>query len=254
VTYLDADHKPTTAGNYTYKRVIKYKEPVMNLNVGTDYYGNITANPRPTGLHICSITDYYKTGEPALVGNVVAGDVSCSQLGGFDGQVVAFYKNGNIKRKEPWKAGKLNGVVISYNEDGTELKREEYENGELVDENKFAVSSNNPLVGTWKFVQYFDRIQGTNLPPRIKLALTITFSQNGVVRIIVQDSLSSRTESRNWKYIPQGDLSGIIEEYLGDEMFERVKVRWIDRDQFEYTVTFHQNANNIGNRFLFTRQ
>src|SRR5690349_16826659 len=89
VTYLDADHKPTTAGSYTYKRVIKYKEPVMNLNVGTDYYGNITANPRPTGLHICSITDYYKTGEPALVGNVVAGDVSCSHLGGFDGQVVA---------------------------------------------------------------------------------------------------------------------------------------------------------------------
>ena len=30
--YLDANYKTATAENYTYKRVFKYKEPILNPN------------------------------------------------------------------------------------------------------------------------------------------------------------------------------------------------------------------------------
>jgi len=154
--YLNADYSPATAANYTYKRVFKYKEPVINPNLGTGYYGGITSNPQPTGLHICTVTDYYKTGELALIGKVPSMNLNCSEPGGFDGQVIAYYKDGTIKRKEPWQYGKLNGVVVFYDEEGNEVKREEYVKGSRLEEDKFSAPADSPIIGIWKYVECYN--------------------------------------------------------------------------------------------------
>ena len=150
VSYLDADHKPVTSGNYTYKRVVKYKEPIINPNLGTGYYGNITASPQPSGLHICSLIDYYRTGDPAYVANVITVNPNCSEWE-VDGIAISYFKSGSIKQKTPYKVGKLHGTVVTYDESGNELRRLEYQNGKLIEVGKFVVSANNPLIGTWRY-------------------------------------------------------------------------------------------------------
>jgi hypothetical protein len=248
---------PTTATNYTYKRVMKYKQAIIDPNFGTGYYGGMTSNPQSTGLHYCLLTDYYKTGEVALMGNFVSEDVNCSQRGGFfDGQVVAYYKDGTIKRKEPWSSGKINGVVIFYDEEGNEAKREEYVSGKLIDGNKFSVSADCPLLGTWKFVEYYDSSYlVANSKPVVKNSITVTYYQNGILEAtFVEGAISTTTEKRNWKYIPKSSSSGISEEYQGDELVERDSIRWITANQFEATVIFHVNPNAVGHRIILTRQ
>lgn len=238
VIYLDANYKPTTATNYTYKRVLKYKETVQIFV--RDYYGNVTS--QSAGVYICTVTDHYRTGEIALVGKVSSLDVGCSEGGGFQGQVVAYYKDGNIKRKESWEYGKLNGVVIDYDEEGNETKREEYVKGNLVDESKFSVSADSPIVGTWKYV---------------KAARTSTYiySQNGVVESIHEYFLTSPSKTKgNWKYTPKTASSGVLEEYLGDDLVERGNVKFLSRNQIEYTITFSQNSDSIGKQYTWIRQ
>lgn len=255
VTYLDENYKPATVGNYTYKRVIKYKEPIINPNIGTGYYGGITANPQPSGLHICTLTDYYKTGEPALIVNVVTLDLKCSEWA-FDGQAVAYYKNGNIKRKESWKVGKLNGVVIFYNEDGAEAKREEYVNGKLIEEGKFSAPADSPLIGTWKFVEYYDQPKFggvSRLPPTVKQEIVITFSSNGVLDATFRNGFSVTSSKSNWKYTAQTSTTGMYELFTGDEMIFRGSVRWMDQDTFEETVVFSNDPNFIGMKKIYHR-
>lgn len=256
VTYLDADYKPATAANYTYKRVIKYKEPIVNVTLGENYYGNITANSQPSGLHVCTLIDYYKTGEIALVGNRTAGNINCSQLGGFNGQVIAYYKDGTIKRKEPWQYGKLNGVVIYYDVEGNETKRVEYVNGKLIEEGRFSAPSDSPLLGTWKYIEYYDfGVRGIDVAPTVKISATVTYYQNGILETDFQNAAAITTkEKRNWKYISKSNSSGVSEEYQGDELMERGTIRWINKNQFEYTVTFHTNTDAIGNKSVWTRQ
>jgi hypothetical protein len=264
ISYLDADYKPATATSYTYKRIIKYKEPIMNPNIGTGYYGNITVNPQPTGLHLCSLIDYYRTGEPALVANILSGDISCSQLGGIDGLAIYYFNSGSIKRKEPYKAGKLQGTVITYNENGTEQKREDYENGLLIEANRFSVSQDNPLVGIWKYEErsapIVNRDLNINIPGSLIKLITAKFFQNGILEITVQgafingQSFSGGQEKTNWKYISKSVAFGVLEQYQGNEMLYRGNVRWINSNQFEYTNTFHPDANLVGQKYTYTRQ
>lgn len=263
VTYLDGDYKPAIAENYTYKRVIKYKQPIINPNIGTGYYGGLTANPQPSGLHICSLIDYYKTGQPALVVNVVTLDLKCTQWA-FDGMAIYYFKSGEIKRKEPYNAGKLQGTVISYNEDGAEEKREEYEKGKLIEASRFSASADSPLIGTWKYEERSAAIVmpelKVNIQGSVTKLITANFSQNGILEITVQDaflngkSFSGGTEKTNWKYIPKSNSSGVLEQYQGDEMLYRGNVRWINGNQFEYINTFHQNPNMVGQKLTYTRQ
>jgi hypothetical protein len=77
VAYLDENYNPATSSNYTFKRVLKYLKPIINPNYGVGDKGNITVHPAPTGLHVCSLTDYYRTGEPALAANIVVLDPTC---------------------------------------------------------------------------------------------------------------------------------------------------------------------------------
>lgn len=255
---VDADYKPATAADYTYKRVFKYKEPILNPNLGFGYYGNVTTNlkSKPTGLHYCTLTDYYKTGEIALVGKVLATDLGCTQRGGFDGQVVAYYKNGNIKRREPWSSGKLSGNLIFYDEVGNETKREEYVNGKLLEDSKFSAPADSPLLGTRKYVEYTGGVKNEffNVPPSVKSSITITYNQNGVLEATFQNGLSRTKEKRNWKYTPKSSSSGVSEEYLGGELVERGNIRWINENQFEYTLIYHVNTNAIEHQTVFTRQ
>ena len=251
--YLDADYKPATAANYTYKRVIKYVKPILNPNIGFGYYGNMTSNVQETGLHVCSLIDYYKTGEPALVVNVLTIDLKCTQWA-FDGIAIYYFKNGNLKRKEPYKTGKLHGTVIIYNDDGAEQRREDYQNGKLIEANKFSVSTDNPLVGTWKY-QELSIING-----KVSKLITVNFSTNGILEITVQDSFINgksfinTTEKTNWKYIPKSNSSGVLEQYQGDDLLFRGNVKLIGSDQFEYTNTFHPNPDVVGTKFLYTKQ
>src|SRR6267142_1725857 len=250
VTYLGENYEETSKADYVYKRVIKYREPIINLNPGTTSNGlGITVHPQPSGLHICSLIDYYRTGEPALVVNLITFNVDCTQ-GSFDGQAISYYRNGNLKQKSFYKIGKLYGLLITYNEDGTEKRRVEYENGNRIEENKFAVPANFFLVGMWKYVEYYERQIFTgifaNTPPSVKQTIIATFYQNGILEINVNNSLTSTTEKTNWKFIPKNETTGILEQYLGDDLLYRGDVRRLNGGQFEYINTFHQNANMIG--------
>lgn len=263
ITYLDGDYRPVTSTNYVYKRVIKYKEPVLNPNIGTGYYGNITSNVQPTGLHVCSLIDYYVTGEPAMVANVLTLDLKCAQWA-IDGIAISYFKNGNIKQKTPYKAGKLHGTVITYDENGNELRREDYENGTRLDTNKFSVPADTPLVGTWRYEErtapFIVPSMNINRPGSLTKLITAVFYANGILEITVQDgfvgdkSFFGGKEKTNWKYIPKTATTGVLEQYQGDDLLYRGNVRWLDSNQFQYVNTFHQNPNLVGQTFTYTRQ
>jgi hypothetical protein len=255
ITYLDANYKPSTATNYTYKRVIKYVKPIIDPNFGTSIYGGMTSNPQLSGLHVCQLTDYYKTGEIAVIGNILTIDYKCSGWG-FDGQVVAYYKDGTIKRKEPWQNGKLGGVVIYYDEKGNETKREEYVNGKLLEGGRFSVPTDSPLLGTWKYVEYYDQPNFggiSRLPPSLKEEIIIMFSPNSILNATFRNSLSTTSSKSNWKYTAQNPKAGSYELFNGDEMIFRGGVKWIDADTFEETVLFSNEPNFIGMKKIYRR-
>jgi hypothetical protein len=260
VTYLDENYKPASAANYTYKRVIKYKEPIFIENTGIGIYGNITVNTQPSGLHVCSLIDYYKTGEPALVVSVKTTDFKCSQWW-FDGMATFYFKNGNIKQKAPYKMGKLHGSVISYDESGNEVNREDYENGKLIEKSRFAAPADIPITGTWKYVECYNNdcspkpwdIYRTG--SKIVRTSTFIYSPNGVVESRHErPPLATVVIKGNWKYIPNSASSGVLEEYQGEDLIERATVRWLSRNQLEYTITFSQNPDAVGRQTVWTRQ
>src|SRR5436309_8947509 len=104
IVYLDEHQNPTTSSNFTYKRVITYLRPIINPGLGIGNNGNFTTHPTPTGLHVCSLHDYYRTGEPALAANVIVSDPTCPANDmSFDGPVTWYYRDGNIKQKAVYK-------------------------------------------------------------------------------------------------------------------------------------------------------
>lgn len=264
--YLNADYKPATAANYTYKRVFKLKEEVINPNIGTGYYGGITVNPQSTGLYLCSTIDYYRTGEVALVGVIVAGDAGCTKRDGYGGsfvsQVIAYYKDGTIKRKEPWKNGKLDGMLIYYDSDGNETRREEYSNGKLIEQGKFSAPADSPIIGTWKYVECYQNPDCSvkdygygKIPPTIVRTAIFIYSQNGVVESRHENNLGIKEVIKgNWKYIAKTAASGVLEEYQGEELIERATVKWLSRNRLEYTITFSTNSDAVGRQTVWTRQ
>ena len=185
----------------------------MNPNLGTGFYGGMIANPQPSGLHTCSLTDYYKTGEIALVGKVIALDVGCTQTSGLDGQAVTYYKDGTIKRREPWKSGKLNGTVVYYNEEGEETKRADYINGSPLDNGKFVAQSDSTITGTWGYTKYHRDDERSGI---VTNKATFIYSPNGIVESIHESRTGTSKIKGNWKYIPKTASTGILEEYHGD--------------------------------------
>jgi hypothetical protein len=252
VTYLDANYKPTTAANYTYKRVIKYEKPILNPNLLTVWLDGVphtTINPQQTGMHSCSLVDYYKTGERGRVANLLSIDATCSQWV-FDGKEILYYKNGKVQREATYAMGKLHGKLIAYDENGNEVKREDYDHGVLIEENRL-------IIGTWKYDWYFvvqRDIAGVKVPSSVGVRSTVIYSQNGDVEAIHLTGDGMSKFNGSWKYIPKNASSGILEEYQGEDLIGRGTVKWLSRDQLEYTTTFSKNSDLVGKQFVLTRQ
>lgn len=258
VTYLDANGKPASASSYTYKRVMRYEGPVLNPNIGIGYYGGITAQPMPTGLHRCSRTDYYKSGQPAVVlaGNALGAD--CSQWSP-NGPFVSYYPDGHIKEKAYFKLGKLEGEGITYNEDGSVKSRDQYDHGVPLDTKTFAVSPKHPLLGTWKYVHYGTAIFG--LDPTPDFVATVEYSSDGTLVVVamrhaggIAITASATREVKNWKYIVKTPKTGTLEEYRGTELLGRDEITWLNPNQIEHVCTFSTDPNKIGARSTWTRQ
>jgi hypothetical protein len=259
VTYLDEHRKPATATNYTYKRVITYEKHLIGPTPGPIFMnGEVVIGTAPLGSdsHLCSLTEYYNTGEPAFVAKVEAFgyDKNCNHWKIVD-EAIGYYKSGRIQWKAHYALGKLHGVFVLYNEDGTEKKRAIYENGKLIEAHKFSVPSNSPLVGTWKSAEYSKPFfEGPHRKPFVREIRVATFSQNSIVEVIVQDSYSTKQEKTNWKYSPTSNSTGVLEQYQGDYMVYRGTIKWINRNQFEYTNRVHSNTTMVGQRYTYTRQ
>lgn len=255
VTYLDENHKPATAASYKYKRVIKYKGPEMNLNLGVGYYGGLTTRPTDTGIQTCSLTDYYLNGAPALMGNIISWTKDCKEFL-FHGQVVAYYPDGHLQEKVFYKAGKPQGDVITYNPDGSIKHTDHYENGVRIDTKQFAVAPSNPMLGTWKSVIYASS-PARGLHPSVSETVTVAFSENGTLDSTSVSMGGSRRSSAkaNWKYLSKSPTAGILEEYLGATLTARGDITWLNHNKLEYVCTFFaQDANKVGTHLTYDRQ
>ena len=113
------------------QRVIEYLGPVV-LQVAT--YNTVPGDANlmliPNGF-ICKLTDFYKSGEVSKTAILYSSFSDC-RIWSFDGDLNTFYKSGKPKVKTKYVQGKQHGLRITFNEDGTEQKRENYENGVLV--------------------------------------------------------------------------------------------------------------------------
>jgi antitoxin component YwqK of YwqJK toxin-antitoxin module len=197
---------------------------------------------------MCSLTDYFPSGEPALVANVYSLKTNCSDWV-FDGKVVFFYPSGHMRKTEFYNANKLQGDVITYAEDGRILTKDHYEKGQQIDERKYAVAPNQPLVGRWRGSACRD--------PRgacFEYTLLWTINSNGILNTRFQGRLQNSEMVTNWKYTSTGPAAGVLEEFQGDTLGWKGDIRWINRYEFEYTTTFAPDANSIGQRFRFVRE
>lgn len=124
--------------------------------------------------------------------------------------------------------------------------------------NKSSVPADSPLLGTWKYEEYSEAVKNTYFPVGRSLirSITLIYSQDGVVESISQERVWEVARGKgNWRYIPKNDSSGVVEEYQGNNLDERGSLKWINKNQFEYTVTFHsKDPKAVGNKFVFTRQ
>jgi hypothetical protein len=115
-----------------------------------------------------------------------------------------------------------------------------------IDGGKFSAPANSPMIGTWKYIEYSDTGEITKTS-------TFIYSQNGVVESIHQVGTETIKAKDNWKYTAKTASSGILEEFLGDELVERGNVKFLSRNQLEYTITFSQYSA-IGEQSVWTRQ
>lgn len=111
----------------------------------------------------------------------------------------------------------------------------------------FPVPANSPLLGTWKCVERSDS-------GAVSRTIIVTYSQNGVVEITFQNGTTTTKEKRNWKYTSKTATSGVEEDYVGGELVERDSIRWINSNQFETTIAFFVDPNQVGTKQVFTRQ
>ena len=122
---------------------------------------------------------------------------------------------------------------------------------------RISVPADNPLLGTWKCEEYHEAVKDKYFPIERYLirSITLIYSQDGVVESIFVERLWEKGRAKgNWKYTPKNDSSGVVEEYQGDDLGERGSIKWISKNQIEYTVTFNKDENVVGKKFIFTRQ
>jgi len=260
VTYLDQNYHPASERSYAFKRVIKYKNPIAITHIGRDEtYGDWYSHSELTGLHLCSLTDYFPGGEVALVANVITNVMTCEHWN-FDGKVVYYYRSGHIRKTEFYSVGKLQGDVITYAEDGRILSKAHYERGQAIDNAKYAVAPNHPLVGKWKYVKLNtwnapSLCKGKNVPDYCtEYTLEWTISSNGTSDLQIRRTVGSGEVHANWKYASTGPNTGVIEEFQGENSIGRCDVHWFSRNEFDCTITFSPDANMVGEQRHYVRE
>lgn len=254
VTYIDANGKEVTAANYTYKRVIKYEGALMDDNhlpVYMNGFPIVTNNFVQTGRHYCSLVEYYRTGETAReVKWLWSFSKNCSP-GAIHGQEILYYKNGSRKQVATYDIGKLHRRLTAYDEAGNQTKQEDYDHGVRIEENRL-------IVGTWKFEWYYSQQRsmgaGIIIPGNVKVISTVTYSQDNSGEASHITGYGITQSKSNWKYIPKDASSGMLETYQGGNLVERGIVKWLSRDQHEYTVNFSPDSTVVGKQFVRTRQ
>lgn len=75
--------------------------------------------------------DFYVTGEMKMEGNFISVDAEDDSRSMFDGEVISYFKNGEIERKVFFEKGLKQGNHIQYMENGLVLTSENYINGKL---------------------------------------------------------------------------------------------------------------------------
>lgn len=253
VSYVDRDGHPASAKSYAFKRVIKYKEQIYIPHSTTDRYGIQHIDQNPSGLHICSLTDYFPSGEPALVANIFSQQPSCDQWS-FKGKVIYYYRSGRIRKTEFYQpAGILEGDAITYAEDGRIVTKEHYEGGQSIDTDKYQVAANHPLAGKWKR-RCVDDDSAFNTCTQSRLLWTI--SPNGILytQSLGENPAENWEGQTNWKYTSTGPATGVLEEFQGKTLVERGNIRWMSKNEFEDTIAFSPNPDVIGERFRFVRE
>jgi len=252
VVYLDKDYRTVTERSYAYKRVKQYKEEIIFPEFITDIHGETQINARRSGYYRCSMLDYYPNGQVALVANISVQKTDCTGDFSYDGQVVYYYPSGRMRKKEFYKIGGfLQGDVITYAEDGRVLTKEHFEHGQRIDERKYAVAANQPLIGKWK--------TGSCQEPRlyntcVEFTLLWTIDSNGILHTHYQNNTQEWDTQTNWKYTSTSSAIGVLEGFRGETLDWRGDLRWISRNEFEYTTTFDRDPNIIGQRLRFFRQ
>jgi hypothetical protein len=253
--YFTEAYTPAKADNYLYKRILKYKEPALAI-IGYDVSGNAVVGQPISGAHFCSLIDYYSNGRPAVVATVASSFLTCAH-GSMHGPANFYYENGQISGKANYNIGKLQGPVIYYLENGKEWLQYYYENGNRIEKDRFPVSPDCPLLGTWKFVEY--AFTGLNfggkemVPPTIKRSITITLTKDAILENKWQELSQNGVSRMNWNYLSKDNASGVLEIYIGNDLVQKSNISWINRDQFEMTTTFSKDAGSIGNKLTFRR-
>lgn len=195
-------------------------------------------NPMKSTFSGSEVCTYKTAGKSIQINCATTGDVNAIMDGNrMKGGIMSKLKGVNGK-KETWIIERM------------------LDESSSVNESKFSAPVNSPLIGSWKYVEYgyYDSPVTGRKSSYVKRTLIVTYYQNGINETKLEAGYQSITVKRNWKYIPKGASSGIAEEYQGDKLTERGDVRWINSNQFEYTVTFHQNPELVGDKLIFTRQ
>ena len=261
ILYLDRDYQPASESSYAFKRVIQ-QESMHHQEHLRDKNGNV--RDRPSIVYVCSVRDYYASGEPALVGESTSSrkgcNLDCALEDGtltyctpsFQGKVIYYYPSGRIRKTEFYQDRVRQGDVITYAEDGRILTKQHYEGGLLIDDKKYAVAADDPLVGKWKSVKH-DCLERSS---RYKTCVFLwTFSSNGILysRFVSEVLYGTWEEQTNWKYTSTGPATGVLEEFQGGMLCQREDIRWMSKNEFEETITFSPDPDSIGQRTRFVR-
>lgn len=167
--------------------------------------------------------------EAAIAGNYASGNI---------------FPNFGDKQKLGWTAEKI-------------LGESNVSSGKPLEGSRFSAPADSPIIGTWKYVdsgvlRAYSSSAGF-IVPHDKI-LTFIYSQNGVVESIHQVGDKTSKTKGDWKYISKDASSGVLEEYLGDKLIERASIKFLSRNQLEYTVTLSKDSNLVGKKYVWERQ
>lgn len=173
---------------------------------------------------------------------------------GMEGTVT--FKKTNLKERFVIaKASRTNATSSSSSENTSSNLVTKTENTYLQSNNKYSTTTDNPLIGTWKYqdgctTSGFGGFQTTSCNRVSKYI----YSQNGNVQSIHIINFSTQTSYGNWKYISTGNTTGILEEYKEDKLIEKGNVKFLNKNQIRYTITYSHLSDLTGKIYIWNKQ